>query len=275
MAALVPSGAVLFWSCKLFAVHLDFPIKNVCRYFRNRSKIFPPPQPIADDRFDRLDNVASAYWPRGPASRSEASAASNPDGTIDPNGDLSRSVERRFRIRRRAGTGLWMCAAFCSALALVVVVLSAMGTGEKGTGIALHMTGRLSFLLFWPAYAGTAMAALFGPRFTILSRHGRDFGLAYASAHLVHVGVVVHLVLISGRPIMEAIMPFFAVGVVWTYVLAISSLKRFSNLFSPSSWRVLRNIGLEYLALVFFADLVLLPIEFTPIVRSNICRSRS
>jgi hypothetical protein len=154
-----------------------------------------------------------------------------------------------------------MCAAFCAALALAVVVLAAMGTGEKGTDIALRLTGRFSFLLFWLAYAGAAMAALFGPRFGILSRHRRDFGLAYASAQLVHLSLVAHLVWMSDRRIVESIMPFFAVGAVWTYVLALSSMDRLSNLFSPSLWRVLRNIGLEYLALVFFADLVLLPIE--------------
>jgi hypothetical protein len=170
-------------------------------------------------------------------------------------------VERRCRVRPGSGPGLWMCAAFCAALILAVVVLGAMGTGEKGTGIALHLTGRLSFLLFWPAYAGGAMAALFGARFDILARHGRDFGLAYASAQLVHVGLVARLVSMSDAPTLESIMPFFAVGVVWTYVLALSSVKRLSNLFSPSLLQILRNIGLEYLALVFFADLVLLPIQ--------------
>jgi hypothetical protein len=154
-----------------------------------------------------------------------------------------------------------MCAAFCGALGLGTVVLVTMGTGEKGTGIALHLTGRLSFLLFWPAYAGAAMATLCGPRLKILDRHRRNFGLAYAAAHLVHVGLVAHLISMSNRPFIEAIMPFFAVGVVWTYMLALFSWERLSRLFSPSFSQALRNIGLEYLALVFFADLVLLPIR--------------
>jgi hypothetical protein len=162
---------------------------------------------------------------------------------------------------RRAGAWVWMCAAFVAALGLAVVVLSVAGTGEKGTGIALHLTGRLSFLLFWPAYAGAAVATFFGPRFRILVRHSRDFGLAYASAHLVHVGLVAHLVSMSERPFLEAIMPFFAVGVVWTYVLALLSWERLSRLLSRSFWRAVHNIGLEYLALVFFSDLVLLPIQ--------------
>jgi hypothetical protein len=139
--------------------------------------------------------------------------------------------------------------------------LGLAGTGEKGTGIALHLTGRLSFLLFWPAYAGAALMTSFGPRFEILVRHRRDFGLAYASAHLVHVGLVAHLVSMSERPFTEAVMPFFAIGVVWTYVLALSSWERLSRLLSRSFWRALHNIGLEYLALVFFSDLVLLPIQ--------------
>jgi hypothetical protein len=94
-----------------------------------------------------------------------------------------------------------------------------------------------------------------------LVQHRQDFGLAYASAHLVHVGLVAHLVSMSDRPLSEAIMPFFAVGVVWTYLLALSSWERLSKLFSPRFLRILRNIGLEYLALVFFTDLVLPPIQ--------------
>jgi hypothetical protein len=264
VAALVPSGAVLFWGCKAFAVYLDLPIKRVRRYFRNQRKIYSLRHPIADDLFDRQEpRVAFADPPAGPASRAlEASPASSPDRAANVAREPPRSAQRRHQVGRRSGAGgLWMCAAFCSALTLVVVVLAAVGTGEKGTGIALHLTGRLSLLFFWPAYAGAAMAALFGPRFAVLVRYGRNFGLAYASAHLVHVGLVAHLVSMSSRPIAESIMPFFAVGVVWTYLLALFSLERLSNLFSPSFLRILRNVGLEYLALVFFADLVLLPIR--------------
>jgi hypothetical protein len=153
-----------------------------------------------------------------------------------------------------------MCGAFCVALVLTVVVLAAMGTGDRGTSIALQLTGRLSLLLFWPAYAGAATAALFGPRFSILAQHGRNFGLAYASAQLVHVGLVAHIVLMSGPLTLDSIMPFFAIGIVWTYLLALFSMERVSKLFTPGFLRGLRNTGLEYLAVVFFADLVLQPI---------------
>jgi hypothetical protein len=154
-----------------------------------------------------------------------------------------------------------MGTAFCTALCLAVGLLAAFGPDERGTAIALRVTGRLSFLLFWPAYAGGAVAVLFGPRFGMLARHRRDFGLAYASAQLPHLGLVAWIGWISHQSVVEAAMPFFAVGIVWTYVLALSSVERVYNLFGPDLWRVLRNVGLEYIAVVFFADFVMGPIH--------------
>ena len=172
VAAFVPSGAVLFWGCKAFAVYLDLPIKRVRRYFRNHRKIYPLRHPIAVDLFDRQEpGVAFADLPAGRASRAlEASPASSPDRAANVAREPPRSAQRGHHVGRRSGAGLWMCAAFCSALTLVIIVLAAIGTGEKGTGIALHLTGRLSLLFFWPAYAGAAMAALFGPSFAVLAR---------------------------------------------------------------------------------------------------------
>jgi hypothetical protein len=163
--------------------------------------------------------------------------------------------------KRDAGAGLWMGVAFCVALSLAIAVLAAARAGEQGITTALRLTGRLSFLFFWPAYAGSAIAVLFGRRFGLFARYGREFGLAYASAQLVHVALVTWLIWGSHRPLTEGIMPFFAVGVVWTYVLAFSSVERLQQLFNPNFWRILRNLGLEYIALVFFADFVFGPIE--------------
>jgi hypothetical protein len=170
----------------------------------------------------------------------------------------------RRRLRLVAATGeagvvLWMVAAFVAALVLAGCVLAVLGTAQRGTSIALQLTGRLSLLLFWPAYAGGAMARLFGRRFEPLARHGRDFGLAYASAQLVHIGLVAHIIAITDPLTIQSIMPFFAVGVVWTYLLAFLSMKPIENLLAPGFGRILRNIGLEYLALVFLADLVVRP----------------
>jgi hypothetical protein len=169
-------------------------------------------------------------------------------------------LERGWRAARNSGAGLWMGAAFCVALALAIIALAVFGTGTSGMHAALRITARWSLLLFWPAYAGGAMVVLFGPRFSILARHRREFGLAYAAAQLVHLSLVARLVAQSDGPFVQSIMPFFVVGVAWTYLLALSSLPCLSGVFAPKGWRIVRAVGLEYLALVFLTDLVIAPI---------------
>src|ERR1700751_2625498 len=92
---------------------------------------------------------------------------------------------------------IWMGAAFGIALAIAVLVLALAGSDNKGIRLSLELTARWSFLLFWLAYAGNAVAVLFGP--VRLAGHGREFGLAFASAHLVHIGLVIWLYQISAR----------------------------------------------------------------------------
>src|SRR6516164_1975139 len=87
----------------------------------------------------------------------------------------------------------WTAVAFLIAFASAATVLAIFGVGERGMSIALRLTARWSFLLFWLAYAGGAMARLFGSRFAALARRGRDFGLAFASAQIVHVGLILSL----------------------------------------------------------------------------------
>jgi hypothetical protein len=220
-AAAVPSASLAFWSFKEIKVQLETPIERM-RQGRGR----------------------------GPSAR----ASEQPEA-------LSRSPRRvAADASIRPGASLWMAAAFCAALATAVVTLAVAGVDERGIGAALVLTGRLSFLIFWPAYVGGAPATLFGPRFAGLARRGRDFGLAYASAQLVHFSLVASLVAGSQRPLPEAVMPFFAIGVVWTYLLAAFSVERIGNAVGQNHVRILRNIGLEYLALIFFVDLVLLPL---------------
>ena len=93
----------------------------------------------------------------------------------------------------------WMAAAFGAALVLTAVTLMLHGTDNKSTRLALELTARFSFVLFWLAYAGGAIATLF--RVDALAGRGREFGLAFAAAHLVHVGLVIWLGVLMGRVI--------------------------------------------------------------------------
>jgi hypothetical protein len=153
---------------------------------------------------------------------------------------------------------LWMSSAFCAALSLTVVVLALLGAGERGTDVALQLTARVSFLLFWPAYCGNAVAVLFGPRFEFFKRRARNFGLAFATAHLVHIGLVVWLCQIGEAPPLYSFV-FFGVALVWTYLLALLSADRLHQVIGHKSWWLLSTIGLNYIALAFAVDFMRLP----------------
>src|SRR5208283_952478 len=114
------------------------------------------------------------------------------------------------------------------------------GTGEKGIDAALRATARLSFLLFWVAYAGSAMASLFGSPFQTLKLRAREFGLAFASAQLVHIGLVVWLCLIGAAPDVSTFV-FFGIALVWVYLLALFSIGRLRRALGPGSWWILRD----------------------------------
>ena len=79
-------------------------------------------------------------------------------------------------MRSKPAADLWMGLAFGAALVLAAVVLAVLGAGERGTKAALAATARLSFLLFWAAYAGSALTALFGAAFQPLKQRACEFG---------------------------------------------------------------------------------------------------
>src|SRR5271154_2711182 len=122
-------------------------------------------------------------------------------------------------------TAQWMGASFAGALVIFLAIYLGGGHGEK-LGLGLRATARWSFLLFWLASAGGALATLFGPRFEALARRARDFGLSFASAHLVHLGLVAWVFYVSGIPFRRSAVVFFGIGVFWVYLLALLSIKR-------------------------------------------------
>lgn len=154
----------------------------------------------------------------------------------------------------------WHCVplfAFIVALGLTAVVLASNGTNGEGIRRALRLTARFSFLLFWCAYASGSLAALWGSRFRAMARYGREFGLAFASAHSIHLGLVIWLYQISAAPpLSDAMATFFSVGLLWTYLLALFSIQRLSGMLGAKLWRGMRLVGLEYIMLAFQADFV-------------------
>ncbi len=151
-----------------------------------------------------------------------------------------------------------MAVAFAGASLLAAGILLALGHGEHGTDVALQATGRLSFLLFLPAYAGGSISGLCPSIFGDLKRYRRDFGLAFASAHLVHLGLVTWLCLIGAAPGLPSFV-FFGIAVMWTYVLAILSVGRLERAIGHVAGRLIGAVGLNYIAFAFATDFIRLP----------------
>jgi hypothetical protein len=165
--------------------------------------------------------------------------------------------------RERSATGVWMLSAFAVALVIAAVTLALHGPAEEGTVLALKLTARWSFAWFWAAYTAGAWATLLGPRLRAVAARTRDFGLAFAAAHLVHVGLVVWLYRIAVHPPGAGTLEFFGVAVFFTYLLALLSFRRFASWLPSRAVSVIRTLGVEYVALAFLVDFAKDPFRLT------------
>lgn len=147
---------------------------------------------------------------------------------------------------------------FLVSLAVAATVLAVAGAGEHGTALALRATARWCFLLFWLAYAGSALTRFCGSRFAILARRGREFGLAFAAALFVHVGLVLWLMDVAADR--RSPMLLFWGGVLCTYALALLSLPRLRSWLGPRAWRISCEAAMQYIALVFAVDFIVEPL---------------
>jgi len=156
---------------------------------------------------------------------------------------------------RQSRLGLWIGVALGVALLATGLVLGLAGTSEKPTRLALEITARWSFLLFWLTYTGNALAQLTG--WEGIGGHGREFGLSFAAAHLVHIGLVVWLSYLLGRiALTGGLLIFFLAGLFWVYLLVALSFGG-ARAMGRQAWRITRFIGMNYILIAFGRDFVL------------------
>jgi hypothetical protein len=146
-----------------------------------------------------------------------------------------------------------MAAAFAVNLCLAAIVLAFRGAGAHGTEAALAATARVQFLWFWAAYAGGALANLLGPAFLPLKRHGREFGLAFAAALVVHLSLVGWLCYIGAAPA-RGVFIFFGAAAALAFLLAGFSFGELHTLLGSRGWRWLRFVGMNFILYAFFTD---------------------
>jgi hypothetical protein len=148
----------------------------------------------------------------------------------------------------------WMVAALVVGMVICAAVY-AIAAPPQRLGMALRATARWSFLWFCLATYGGALTTLFGSRFQPLARRGRDFGLAFAAAHLVHIALVAWLLARSTVPFPRLQLIIFSLGVFWVYLLALFSLgSRLSGWLGPRWWKIMRTLAVEYIVFAYAFD---------------------
>jgi hypothetical protein len=153
-----------------------------------------------------------------------------------------------------------MGGALLIALLISAGTLAYLGIGEKGTYTAIRITARWSYAFFWPAYTGGALALLFGPTFQPVARRGRELGLAFAAAHLAHVGLVAWLYHIATKPpIPTSAAIFFGIALGFTYLIALLSIPKLAAALPRWLWRAIVLVGMEIIALAFLRDFLRYP----------------
>jgi hypothetical protein len=159
-------------------------------------------------------------------------------------------------MRRADPAWAWMAMAFATGSLIAAVTLGLSGTDEGSIRLTIRVTARWSFLFFWLSYVGGSLAVLFGPAFAGLARRRRQLGLAFASAHLVHIILVIWLGILIGRvPLSGRILYFFLIALFLTYLLVVFSFGAGPRILG-ALWRPLLLAATSYILIAFGRDFV-------------------
>jgi hypothetical protein len=148
---------------------------------------------------------------------------------------------------------LWIGLAFGAGMITGGAGIGIRGANPHGISLALLLTARLSFVFFWLAYTGGSLARLFGARFAPLRRTAPLFGLSFAAAHLVHLGLVAWLCAMGDVPPLSAFI-LFGFAAFWTYLLAGLSFGGLIGSLPPRVWWVIRGVGMNVIMFAFAFD---------------------
>jgi methionine sulfoxide reductase heme-binding subunit len=154
---------------------------------------------------------------------------------------------------RRSGRAIAIaCAgALAGALGAADVGLAWGESGPEGLRLAARYTARFAFLLFLPVYAASAwhrLAPSAASRFVLARR--RALGLAFASAHTVHLAALTGALRAAGETPDPATLVGGGGAYLLTFAMAATSsdaaVRRLGR-----HWRKLHRVGVHWLWFVF------------------------
>lgn len=151
-----------------------------------------------------------------------------------------------------------IAAASIGALAAAAIGLWQAGAADHdGFQAAARLTARWSFVWFIVVWSASALARLWpGGWRSWLLYNRRGFGLAFASAHLIHAGFF--LTAIFGFGVETSLRTIIGggLGYVFVILLALTSQDYWVRRLSPRGWKLLHTIGVNYIALIFLVSYI-------------------
>jgi hypothetical protein len=163
------------------------------------------------------------------------------------------AVTERPIVSKPPSAALWMGLAALAAAVVGAAALARLGHGESGTAVALRLTARLGFLLFWLSYVAGATTTLFGERWRPLTRHARVLGMSFAAVLTVHLTLVAWICWIGAPPPLQTFV-IFGIGAACAYALLASSFAVVRDAMGMDLWRRVQSLGASYILFAFAFD---------------------
>ncbi len=165
---------------------------------------------------------------------------------------MSGAIARPTTVTRSPAT----IAGFCVAAALAGVAATLLGLSTGTTAIeswqlAARYTARVSFLIFMPVYVASAWYRLApGTASRALMRRRRAAGLAFATAHTIHLGALVTFVRMSGEA--PALVTLVVGGGAYLTMFAMAATSNDAAVrMLGRNWKRLHAFGIQYIWFVF------------------------
>lgn len=157
-----------------------------------------------------------------------------------------------------AARRLWqLTLPLCAAVALVAgllvsVTLAGAADALEGWQLAARFTARLAFLVFLPVYIASAWHRLApGAASRWLMRNRRSLGLAFATAHTVHLVALTVFNRMAGQVPDPSALVVGGGAYVMLLAMALTSNDAAVRRLGPRRWKRLHAVGIHWLWFVF------------------------
>lgn len=165
---------------------------------------------------------------------------------------MSVAVARSTSAARSPATIAVFCAIAAAAGGTAVLLgLASAPTDVEGWRLAARWTARVSFLIFMPVYVASAWYRLApGELSRGLMRRRRAMGLAFATAHTIHLGALVTFLTLSGEPRPAETLVVGGGAYLTMFAMAATSNDAAVRALGKN-WKRLHAFGIHYLWFVF------------------------